>query len=161
MESTVLLDTLVRPTGAISEGATAVHGLTDANVAEAPTFSEIYPALAESVRGKVVIAFNADFDERILRLLLPASPSWEVAMSFSPADTLSTLQIRYKTRFATIIDPTLYPTLHACQTAIGIRVRDFETSLTVMVTDTSNGDLVEVLHYPKKDLPLDDLFLYS
>jgi hypothetical protein len=76
----------------------------------------------------------------------------------SSSDTPPTLQIHYKTSFATITDPTLYATLHACQTAIGIRLRDFETSLTVTVTDTRTGDIIKVLHYPKTDFPLDDLF---
>jgi DNA polymerase III epsilon subunit-like protein len=87
MESTVLLDTLVRPGCPLSEGATAVHGLTAADVADAPTFPLVHYRLAEVLRDKVAIAFNSDFDEGILyhearRYELPPLPvqRWRCAI---------------------------------------------------------------------------------
>ena len=64
---TPLLDTLVRPIGRIPRDATAIHGITDAMVESAPSFLDIYPTLRDLVEGKTVIAYNAPFDERILR----------------------------------------------------------------------------------------------
>ena len=62
----VLLDTLVRPTRPIPAAASAVHGLTDADVAVAPSWDAVYPALLELVRGQVVVVYNADFDRRLV-----------------------------------------------------------------------------------------------
>ena len=39
---TVLLDTLVRPSGPVPAEAAAIHGITDAMLADAPTWSEIH-----------------------------------------------------------------------------------------------------------------------
>ncbi len=89
----VLFDTLVKPEQAIPAGATRVHGIGDADVAEAPTFSEVHGALHEALRGKTVVAYNADFDRRILRqvcrhhqLVMPCSPQpWQCAMTWYAA----------------------------------------------------------------------------
>ena len=40
-DGSVVLDTLVRPTGKISEDATRVHGITDADVRDAPSTDAI------------------------------------------------------------------------------------------------------------------------
>lgn len=62
----VLLDTLVRPSGQIPAEASAIHGITDADVATAPTWAEIHKRLAELVAGRLVIAYGADFDVRLI-----------------------------------------------------------------------------------------------
>ncbi|HEX5504885.1 MAG TPA: exonuclease domain-containing protein [Thermomicrobiales bacterium] len=78
----VLLDTLVRPQGAISRGAAAVNHLAAGDVADAPTFPEVWPALLAALRGRALLAYNVSFDERLLRqtaqrygLRLPAVPT--------------------------------------------------------------------------------------
>ena len=63
----VLFDSLVRPTKPIPPGATGVHGISDADVAAAPAFDEILPALAGALAGKVVVIYNRAFDLRLLR----------------------------------------------------------------------------------------------
>jgi len=63
----VLMNTLVKPIGAISEEASEVHGITENMVKDAPSFSEIYKPLCETLRGKLVITYNADFDRRVIR----------------------------------------------------------------------------------------------
>jgi DNA polymerase III epsilon subunit-like protein len=45
---------------------TAVHGLSDTDVAEAPTFTEVYPQLVAAAAGKRLLAYNAPFDQMIL-----------------------------------------------------------------------------------------------
>ncbi len=62
----VLLSTHVRPTVPIPPEATRVHGITDAMVADAPAWPEVWPSLKGLLAGKLTIAYNAAFDERIL-----------------------------------------------------------------------------------------------
>ncbi|MBH8608920.1 3'-5' exonuclease [Thermoactinomyces sp. CICC 10521] len=54
----VLFDSLVKPKGEISE----IHRITPDKVADAPTFPEIWPALYNILKDKLVLIFNADFD---------------------------------------------------------------------------------------------------
>ncbi|MCX5250350.1 3'-5' exonuclease [Streptomyces sp. NBC_00201] len=42
--------------------ATAIHGITDAMVEGAPTFSEILPRLAEALAGRRIVIYNRDYD---------------------------------------------------------------------------------------------------
>lgn len=58
----VLLDTLIRPDAPISPAATWVHGIRDADVADAPPLAEVLPLLLEVTAGRTVIAYNAPFD---------------------------------------------------------------------------------------------------
>lgn len=62
----VLMDTLIRPSKPISEGATDVHGITNEMVAEAPTYRDIAETLHEILNGRMAIIYNAEFDARIL-----------------------------------------------------------------------------------------------
>ncbi|WP_125778274.1 3'-5' exonuclease [Antribacter gilvus] len=62
-----LLDTLVQPGAEVEDGAREVHGITDADLADAPTFAEVLPDLAAAVGDRVVLAYNADFDRTVLR----------------------------------------------------------------------------------------------
>jgi DNA polymerase-3 subunit epsilon len=62
----VLLDTLVKPTREIEEGARRIHGITDAMVADAPGFAGVYPRLCDAVRGKTIVVYNASFDRAML-----------------------------------------------------------------------------------------------
>lgn len=56
--------TLVNPQRDIPN--TFVHGIGGADVAHAPTFSDIASELAEQLRGRIVVAHNAPFDVRML-----------------------------------------------------------------------------------------------
>ena len=61
-----LLNTRVRPTQSIPAEAIAVHHITNAMVADAPQFPDLYPALTAVLEGRTVIVYNAQFDRRIL-----------------------------------------------------------------------------------------------
>lgn len=83
----VLFDKLVKPKHPIPPQASAVHGITDKNVADAPTFPEIYPELTVILNGKTVVAYNVDFEMEILEKvcrrfkLAPVAPEkWHCAM---------------------------------------------------------------------------------
>ena len=89
----VLMDQLVRPFRGIPPEATAIHGIVDAMVADAPTFGEILPGLLELMGGRRVIAYNAQFDSRLIsqsaaaRNFSPGSVGlmalrWECAMLY-------------------------------------------------------------------------------
>jgi DNA polymerase-3 subunit epsilon len=66
-DGTILLDTLTKPTCRISPDAYAIHGITEAMLADAPPFAEIAPRLTELLAGRRLAIYNADFDTRLLR----------------------------------------------------------------------------------------------
>jgi hypothetical protein len=87
----VLLDTLVNPGGVpVEDGARAVHGISDRELAAAPCWADVVPAYLAAVAGRRVLAYNAAFDrERIavtharagLRAMqLPPSARWDCLM---------------------------------------------------------------------------------
>lgn len=57
-----LFTTLIRPRKAIPPEASAVNGITDEMVQDAPKFCEIIPALTEFIGKMPVVAHNAEFD---------------------------------------------------------------------------------------------------
>lgn len=61
-DGTVLLEARVRPQTPIAEGAHAVHGIAEADLADAPVWADIYPQLQQLTQGKRMLAYNADFD---------------------------------------------------------------------------------------------------
>lgn len=81
MQGGVLFDSLVNPLVPISEGARAIHRITDEMVAGAPTFAAIFEALCRVLRGRTVITYNVAFDRGVLedevyQLLRQLSGPW-------------------------------------------------------------------------------------
>lgn len=64
-EPTVVLDTLVNPERPVS--ATEIHGITDQDVADAPTFRDIAGHVVEALRGSVFASYNVYFDSKFVR----------------------------------------------------------------------------------------------
>ncbi len=58
----VLFHSLVKPDIPMPASASEVHGLTDADLADAPSFTEIWPQLAELLRTYELWCYNAGFD---------------------------------------------------------------------------------------------------
>jgi hypothetical protein len=58
----VLLDTLVNPGEPIPPEATAIHGITDDQVADAPRFTDILEQLGAVLHGKRCLIYNEPFD---------------------------------------------------------------------------------------------------
>ena len=56
------LQTLVNPGRSISRGASAVNGITNSMVYDAPPFRIVAPAVKEALEGTVLVAHNASFD---------------------------------------------------------------------------------------------------
>jgi len=66
-DGSVLLASLVRPQHTIPADVVRVHGITNAMVADAPTWAELWPSLAEQIEGRRLAIYNADFDLRMMR----------------------------------------------------------------------------------------------
>jgi DNA polymerase III epsilon subunit family exonuclease len=64
---------LVRPSQPIPAEATAVHGISDRDVARAPRFGELVPDLLRLLEGAVFVAHNAAFDLAMIRHELAAA----------------------------------------------------------------------------------------
>ncbi len=63
----VLFEALVNPSMQIPQDAVAIHGITDAMVAEAPGWKEVWPELEAVMAGRLVGMYNAEFDLRMLK----------------------------------------------------------------------------------------------
>ena len=62
-----IIDELVKPSGPIPQSATEVHGISDADVEDAPTMRDLEPELEEVLLDNPCCIYNADFDTRLLR----------------------------------------------------------------------------------------------
>ncbi len=63
-----LMQTLVRPrSGVVPPGASRIHGLTMVDLRDAPSFDRVYDELLHHAQGRRVIAWNAPFDERMVK----------------------------------------------------------------------------------------------
>lgn len=65
-DGTVLFESLIKPIGPIDPEASAITHITDAMVANAPSILDVLPRIREVLKGRVVGAYNADFDFRLL-----------------------------------------------------------------------------------------------
>ena len=65
-EGEQIFHSLLRPSTPIEPIATSVHGLTWKDVKDAPTFAEISQDLYASLQKKLILAYNAAFDVRLL-----------------------------------------------------------------------------------------------
>lgn len=62
VQGNVLINSLVKPTVPIGGNASQIHGITNAMVADAPTFAALLPELEHALRGRTVLVWNKDFD---------------------------------------------------------------------------------------------------
>lgn len=66
MQGRTLFDSLISPSCPISDGAAAVHGITEAILVGAPTFKDVHPQIVDILTGKLIVTYNSDFDYRML-----------------------------------------------------------------------------------------------
>lgn len=69
----VLINSLVKTISPIPDEATEIHGITNAMVAEAPTFRDLLPQLQELLEGRTVLVYNVEFDEHMIERSLKAN----------------------------------------------------------------------------------------
>ncbi|MDV5167498.1 3'-5' exonuclease [Photobacterium rosenbergii] len=62
-----LLDTLVMPAQLVPGEAMAIHGITNRMLVGASTFPIVYKQLAQAIKGRDVLIYNAAFDVRLIR----------------------------------------------------------------------------------------------
>lgn len=63
----VAFSSLVRPPVPIPEKASSIHGIRDADVADAPRWADIVGAVVDACEGRVLVAFNAPADFAFVR----------------------------------------------------------------------------------------------
>ncbi|MEQ1967755.1 3'-5' exonuclease [Xenorhabdus nematophila] len=63
----ILLDTLIKPQKGIPVEAMDIHGIMNADVKNAPMWSDVYEQYKEIVKGKTVVIYNKSYDTRIIR----------------------------------------------------------------------------------------------
>lgn len=63
---TTLIDTLVKTVFPIPVEATRIHGITNDMTAHSPRWSEVRPRVLELLKGRNVVAYNADYDSKML-----------------------------------------------------------------------------------------------
>lgn len=69
-DGVVLVNSLIKPAQAISDKLSAIHGISNEMVAEAPTFREIFPEIARAISGQMVVIYNANYDAWLLDRLI-------------------------------------------------------------------------------------------
>lgn len=67
VDGNALYDSLVQPTRSIPLDATWIHGITDAMVAGAPAWPQVWSEIEELLSTRHVGIYNAEFDLRLLR----------------------------------------------------------------------------------------------
>jgi DNA polymerase-3 subunit epsilon len=65
-QGNTLMNTLVKPTISIPRDAESIHGISNAQVASAPTFDLVYRDLYRIVEGRTLLIYNADYDMRLI-----------------------------------------------------------------------------------------------
>lgn len=73
-DGTILMNRLVKPSRPIPAPATAIHGITDADVKDAPTWPDIWPEVKTLISDRTVIAYNASFDQDMIKQSCCAYP---------------------------------------------------------------------------------------
>ncbi len=61
-----ILESLVKPVGAIPDTAIRIHGITPERVAVAPRWADLWPVVRAIVQGRTVVVFNASYDRELL-----------------------------------------------------------------------------------------------
>ena len=66
-EGNTLFHSLVNPRMPMTEEARAVHGISEEEVAQAPTLPEVWHAFMQALEGRqVIVTYNTEFDKSIL-----------------------------------------------------------------------------------------------
>src|SRR5436190_15542618 len=61
----VIVNTLVNPQRPVT--ATEIHGITDADVSDAPVFADIAPVVVQALQNAVFASYNVYFDAKFVR----------------------------------------------------------------------------------------------
>ncbi len=112
-------DRLVNPGVKIPARSTAIHGITDAMVRDAPAFAEVFAAFGTLLSGNVAVGHQIAFDLAMLR-----GECLRSGLAWSDPRSLDTLLL------ATALDPNLSTaSLDAVAEQVGVTVRGRHTAL--------------------------------
>ena len=91
-----LFRSLVNPTTEIEPMASAVHGLTHRDVKDAPRYPEIHEEVINYLHNRIVIAYNASCD---IRLLKQTADCYELALPALHAGCLMYAYAKYREEY--------------------------------------------------------------
>ncbi|ECB3374701.1 3'-5' exonuclease [Salmonella enterica subsp. enterica serovar Enteritidis] len=97
--------TRLKPTVSIEPGAAAVHGISEAELADAPSWPDIAAQLRQHIGSRPLVIFNMDFDMRILKQTAAAhsdQADWLNALKVYCAMRLSARYYGATNRYGTI-----------------------------------------------------------
>ena len=66
-QGSVVFESLIKPRESIPKAATAIHGISNADVAQAPTWAEVHAQVCGIIGGMDVAIYNAAYDVRLLQ----------------------------------------------------------------------------------------------
>lgn len=113
-----LLDTLVRPNQPIPIDATRINAITNEMVRGAPFWFQIWPQITTILRGKIVIAYNANFDEDMMKHSnLSFRIPWQKSWTFFD---LLTLYSKFRGAWSSFQGKTKYYSLDEARRSCGI-----------------------------------------
>lgn len=88
IDGAVIFESFVKPSVSVPRAAARIHGLTTEMLTEAPVWDKVWEQIARLLEGRLLIAYNAQFDRRMIelmaaryRLALPPL-RWRCAMQF-------------------------------------------------------------------------------
>jgi DNA polymerase III epsilon subunit-like protein len=67
IDGCVLFDSFLKPMKPVHPKARMVHKITDDDLERASTFSEVYDTIAQHLTHRQIVAYNVDFDRRMLK----------------------------------------------------------------------------------------------
>lgn len=67
LQGVELFSTLIKPPFPIPPESTAVHKITNADVRNEPVFADVWQDMKSVFNGRLVVAYNADFDVRLMK----------------------------------------------------------------------------------------------
>ena len=68
-----LLDTLIKPLYPIPEEVIRIHGITNEMVKDAPIWPDVHETFCEIIKGRKLLIYNAEYDQRIIHQTLNTS----------------------------------------------------------------------------------------
>jgi ATP-dependent Lhr-like helicase len=107
--------TLINPLR--SAGPSHIHGLTESDLADAPTWGQVAEWVADQLSGRIVVAHNAPFDLSFINIEFD-----RVDLTVPPWPILDTLEI------ATLVSDSADRTLHGCCAAAGVALNNAHTA---------------------------------
>ena len=67
VNGSVLFDKLIKPTISIPLDATAIHGISNEDVANAPSFADVLPDIQTILKNRKLVIYNANYDMRMFK----------------------------------------------------------------------------------------------